>query len=187
MQQVHTRRTLAERARALPAAFWGMLVAHIGVGVFIIGVAGVTTLEREADEALAPGQSMQLGDYEFRLQDIREVPGPNYLAIQGKVEVRHDGAFFTLLHPEKRAYTGRMGMGQTEAAIETRLTGDVYVALGEKLPDGRWTMLVWIKPFVDWIWGGCVLMALGGFIAMCDRRYRRKLRERRSGAGMGGH
>ena len=187
MQQVQTRRTLAERARALPAAFWGMLVAHIGVGVFIIGVAGVTTLEREADEALAPGQSMQLGDYEFRLQDIREVPGPNYVAIQGKVEVRHDGTFFALLHPEKRAYTGRMGMGQTEAAIETRLTGDVYVALGEKLPDGRWTMLVWIKPFVDWIWGGCVLMALGGFIAMCDRRYRRKLRERRSGAGMGGH
>ena len=183
MQQVQTRRTLAERARALPAAFWGMLVAHIGVGVFIIGVAGVTTLEREADEALAPGQSMQLGDYEFRLQDIREVPGPNYVAIQGKVEVRHDGTFFALLHPEKRAYTGRMGMGQTEAAIETRLTGDVYVALGEKLPDGRWTMLVWIKPFVDWIWGGCVLMALGGFIAMCDKRYRRRVHEKRRGAG----
>jgi len=67
-----------------------------------------------------------------------------------------------------------MGTTQTEAAIETRLTGDVYVALGERLPDGRWTMLVWIKPFVDWIWGGCVLMALGGFIAMADRRYRRQ-------------
>ena len=99
------------------------------------------------------------------------------------MEVRHDGAFFTLLHPEKRAYTGRMGMGQTEAAIETRLTGDVYVALGEKLPDGRWTMLVWIKPFVDWIWGGCVLMALGGFMAMCDKRYRRRVHEKRRGAG----
>ena len=155
-------------------AFWGMLVAHIGVGVFIIGVAGVNTLETEADEALAPGQSMSLGGYEFRLQELREVPGPNYQAVQAKVEVSRDGRFHSMLLPEKRAYSGAMGTTQTEAAIETRLTGDVYVALGERLPDGRWTMLVWIKPFVDWIWGGCVLMALGGFIAMADRRYRRQ-------------
>ena len=151
-----------------------MLVAHIGVGVFIIGVAGVNTLETEADEALAPGQSMSLGGYEFRLQELREVPGPNYQAVQAKVEVSRDGRFHSMLLPEKRAYSGAMGSTQTEAAIETRLTGDVYVALGERLPDGRWTMLVWIKPFVDWIWGGCVLMALGGFIAMADRRYRRR-------------
>ena len=167
-------RSAMERARALPAAFWGMLVAHIGVGVFIIGVAGVNTLETEADEALAPGQSMSLGGYEFRLQELREVPGPNYQAVQAKVEVSRDGRFHSMLLPEKRAYSGAMGTTQTEAAIETRLTGDVYVALGERLPDGRWTMLVWIKPFVDWIWGGCVLMALGGFIAMADRRYRRR-------------
>ena len=167
-------RSAMERARALPAAFWGMLVAHIGVGVFIIGVAGVNTLETEADEALAPGQSMSLGGYEFRLQELREVPGPNYQAVQAKVEVSRDGRFHSMLLPEKRAYSGAMGSTQTEAAIETRLTGDVYVALGERLPDGRWTMLVWIKPFVDWIWGGCVLMALGGFIAMADRRYRRR-------------
>ena len=167
-------RSAMERARALPAAFWGMLVAHVGVGVFIIGVAGVNTLETEADEALAPGQSMSLGGYEFRLQELREVPGPNYQAVQAKVEVSRDGRFHSMLLPEKRAYSGAMGTTQTEAAIETRLTGDVYVALGERLPDGRWTMLVWIKPFVDWIWGGCVLMALGGFIAMADRRYRRQ-------------
>ena len=167
-------RSAMQRARALPAAFWGMLVAHIGVGVFIIGVAGVNTLETEADEALAPGQSMSLGGYEFRLQELHEVPGPNYQAVQAKVEVSRDGRFHSMLLPEKRAYSGAMGSTQTEAAIETRLTGDVYVALGERLPDGRWTMLVWIKPFVDWIWGGCVLMALGGFIAMADRRYRRR-------------
>jgi len=145
------------------------------VGYLITGVKDVrqsrvgdtvTSAHKPAEESL--------GGYEFRLQELREVPGPNYQAVQAKVEVSRDGRFHSMLLPEKRAYSGAMGSTQTEAAIETRLTGDVYVALGERLPDGRWTMLVWIKPFVDWIWGGCVLMALGGFIAMADRRYRRQ-------------
>lgn len=165
-----------QRARALPAAFWGMLLAHMGVGVFIIGVASVKTLESQADQALAPGQHMNLRGYEFHLQAIQELPGPNYQAIQALIAVSRNGKPYTVLKPEKRAYSGAMSMPQTEAAIDTRLTGDIYVSLGERLPDGRWTLMIWIKPLVDWIWAGCLLMAAGGMLAMLDRRYRRKRR-----------
>ncbi|MDO4905631.1 MAG: heme lyase CcmF/NrfE family subunit [Lautropia sp.] len=164
-------RTLGQRVRALPASFHGMLLAHIGVGIFVLGVAGVTTMESETDEALAPGQRMELGGYEFRLIDIREVPGPNFHATRARVDVTRAGKPYDVLYPEKRLYPST-GSTQTEAAIATRIQGDLYVALGERLPDGRWTVQVWIKPFVDWIWGGCLLMAIGGFIAMADRRYR---------------
>lgn len=173
-----TTRTAWQRFRALPAAFHGMLLAHIGVGVFVIGVAGVMTLEREADEALAPGNRMQLGGYDFRLQGVGDRQGPNYQAVRAAIEVRRDGRLIEVLHPEKRVYAST-GTTQTEAAIDSGVFGDVYVSMGELLPDGRWTVQVWIKPFVTWIWFGCVLMALGGFVAMADRRYRRAQRQRR--------
>lgn len=175
--EARPERSLRRRLSAQPASFYGMLLAHIGVGVFIIGVAGVSTLEHEADEALAPGQRMQLGAFDFRLDGVGERQGPNYRAVHARIEVRHEGRFHAMLTPEKRTYAAS-GMTQTEAAIDSGLTGDVYVALGELLPDGRWTVQVWIKPFVDWIWAGCVLMALGGLVAMSDRRYRRRRRAR---------
>ncbi|MDO4232835.1 MAG: cytochrome c-type biogenesis CcmF C-terminal domain-containing protein, partial [Lautropia sp.] len=170
-------RTAWQRFRALPASFHGMLLAHIGVGVFVIGVAGVMTLEREADEALAPGNQMELGGYAFTLKGVGDHKGPNYQAVRAAIEVRREGQLIEVLHPEKRVYAST-GTTQTEAAIDSGLLGDVYVSMGELLPDGRWTVQVWIKPFVDWIWGGCVLMALGGFVAMADKRYRRARRRK---------
>ncbi|MDO4682711.1 MAG: heme lyase CcmF/NrfE family subunit [Lautropia sp.] len=167
------RRPMGQRIRSLPASFYGMLLAHIGVGIFVLGVAGVTTMETETDEALTPGQDMHLGGYDFRLMEVREVPGPNFRATRARIDVSRDGKPYSVLYPEKRLYLAT-GTTQTEAAINTRLQGDLYVALGEELPDGRWTVQVWIKPFVDWIWGGCLLMAIGGFVAMADRRYRRR-------------
>ncbi|MGE0799308.1 MAG: heme lyase CcmF/NrfE family subunit [Lautropia sp.] len=162
---------LVDRIRALPAGFYGMLLAHVGVGVFVIGVACVNTLQQEADHALAPGESMTLGDYRFTLLGTGEVDGPNYRATRGRIEVARGGGPARLMQPEKRHYPSTDAT-MTEAAIASGLTRDIYVSLGDHLPDGRWTIKAWIKPFVDWIWGGCLLMAIGGFVALSDRRYR---------------
>ena len=159
------------RLRALPGGFWGMIIAHAGVGVFCIGVACVKTLEIEIDAALAPGQVQRVRDYDLRLLDLKEIDGPNYRAVQARVQVSKDGrALFDLL-PEKRFYPTTQSV-MTEAAIDSGFTRDLYVALGEQLPDGRWTIKTWVKPFVDWIWAGCFMMAIGGFVAISDRRYR---------------
>jgi cytochrome c-type biogenesis protein CcmF len=172
------------RLRSLPGGFWGMIVAHAGVGVFCIGVACVKTLEIEIDAALGPGQTVQVRDYELRMLDLREVQGPNYRAVQARVQVSRDGrALFDLL-PEKRFYNATQ-MVMTEAAIDSGLTRDLYVALGERLPDGRWTIKTWVKPFVDWIWAGCFMMAIGGFVAIADRRYRSARAASKAGRGVG--
>jgi cytochrome c-type biogenesis protein CcmF len=160
-----------ERARALPAGYYGMLVAHVGVGVFCIGVAGVSTLETEIDAALGPGDTVRIGNYTLRLTEFRDVDGPNYQAMRGHIEATRDGGRMFLLLPEKRFYTATQTV-MTEAAIHSGITRDLYVSLGEALPDGRWTIKAWVKPFVNWIWGGALLMAIGGFFAISDRRYR---------------
>jgi cytochrome c-type biogenesis protein CcmF len=159
------------RLRALPGGFWGMVTAHAGVGVFCIGVAGVTTLQVETDTALGPGDSVTVREYELRLLSLHDVGGPNYGAVRGRIRVLRDGVPQFELAPEKRRYAAS-GSVMTEAAIDSGLTRDVYVSLGEPLPDGRWTVRAWVKPYVDWIWAGCFLMALGGFFAIADRRYR---------------
>jgi cytochrome c-type biogenesis protein CcmF len=160
-----------ERLRALPGGVWGMAVAHAGTGVFCIGVACVKTLDVEVDAALGPGESIQVRGYTLRMVDIKPFAGPNYDGVRGRLQaLRNDRVEFELL-PEKRFYPSTRSV-MTEAAIDSGLTRDVYVSLGEQLPDGRWTVKAWVKPFVDWIWAGCFLMALGGAIAMADRRYR---------------
>jgi cytochrome c-type biogenesis protein CcmF len=163
--------TWPARLRALPGGFWGMIVAHAGVGVFCIGVAAVKTLDIEVDAALGPGQTVSVRGYELRLLDMKEIAGPNYRAAQARVQVSKDGRVLFDLLPEKRFYSTTQ-MVMTEAAIDSGLTRDLYVSLGEQLSDGRWTIKTWVKPFIDWIWAGCFMMAIGGFIAISDRRYR---------------
>ena len=172
---------LVERIRSLPGGFYGMLLAHMGVGVFAIGVACVNTLQVEADRAVTPGESISLKNYEFKLIALAPADGPNYKATRGQVEVSKDGEAQFTLWPEKRVYASQ-GSVMTEAAIDSGLTGDVYVSLGELLPDGRWTIKAWIKPFIDWIWAGCFMMAFGGFVAIADRRYRAVRRQTAQGA-----
>jgi cytochrome c-type biogenesis protein CcmF len=161
----------SSRIRALPAGFWGMIIAHAGVGVFCIGVACVQTLVVEIDTALAVGQSTPIREYELRLTSLQEIDGPNYKGVRGRVQVLERGQPQFELLPEKRRYD-TSGMVMTEAAIDSGLTRDLYVSLGEPLPDGRWTIKAWVKPYVDWIWAGCFMMAIGGFVAIGDRRYR---------------
>ena len=167
------------RARAAGAApfagstrsYWGMQLAHLGVAVFIIGVTLVRGFEVEKDLRMGIGDSTTIAGYTFRFDGVVESQGPNYVAERGYVQVSRDGRDIVLMHPEKRVYTVQT-MPMTEAAIDTGLLRDLYVSLGEPLAGGAWSVRIYYKPFVDWIWGGCLLMALGGLLAVSDRRYR---------------
>jgi cytochrome c-type biogenesis protein CcmF len=165
--------TLGAKLRAQSLSWYGMTVAHVGIAVFILGVTIVKGYETERDLRMAPGQHTVIGGYDFEFKGVREVPGPNYTAIQGTFDIRHAGSAKVIrtLFPQKRMYPVS-GQTMTEAAIDTGLTRDLYVSLGEPVEGDAWGVRVYHKPFVDWIWGGCVLMALGGFLALADRRYR---------------
>jgi len=162
------RRRLANQ----PRGYYGMLIAHCGIAVFIIGVTLVKGYETERDVRMAIGDSVTVGGYEFRFNGAENVTGPNYRAARGNVAVSRNRSVVRTLHPEKRVYNAQQ-MAMTEAAISTGLFGDLYVSLGEPVADGAWSVRIYHKPFVVWIWGGCLIMALGGFVALTDRRYRR--------------
>jgi cytochrome c-type biogenesis protein CcmF len=162
---------LGRRLRSLPRGYWGMLLAHFGVGVFIIGVTMVRGYQTEKDVRMAVGETVTAAGYVFKLDGLEQVQGPNYQSTRGIVRVTRDGSDIVSLYPEKRIYTVQR-MPMTEAAIDSGLTRDLYVSLGEPVGEGAWVVRVYHKPFVDWIWGGGFLMALGGLIAVSDKRYR---------------
>ena len=180
------RGNFMQRARGQSLSYYGMQFAHLGVAVFIIGVTLVKGYETERDVRMDVGDTVQAGGYEFRFNGITETQGPNYVASQGRISASKNGKLVTELFPEKRQYNAT-GMPMTEAAISPGWLGDLYVSLGEPIPgsDGAWAVRVYIKPFVDWIWAGCLLMALGGILAVSDRRYRihRKAGALKPGAG----
>jgi cytochrome c-type biogenesis protein CcmF len=158
-----------------PRAFWGMHAAHLGIAITIVGITMVKNYEVERDVRMAPGDTIEVGGYTFRFKGVSDAPGPNYRAARGEVDVSKDGTVFRVLYPEKRNYFSS-AMPMTEAAIDPGLTRDVYVSLGDPLEgnDGAWSVRVYYKPFVDWIWAGAFLMAFGGVLAISDRRYRVK-------------
>ena len=159
------------RLQGVPRATWGMLLAHFGVAVFVVGVTLVKGYESEKDVRMEPGDTVEVGGYTFRFDGVRDVTGPNYVAGRGQIPVTRNGKLVTTLYPEKRIYRVQ-NQPMTEAAIDTGFTRDLYVSLGEAVSDKAWVVRVHHKPFVDWIWGGCLLMALGGALAASDRRYR---------------
>ena len=179
---------------ALPRTFLGMHVAHLGVAIFIVGVTLVGGYEQERDVRMEVGDSVEMGRYTFRFDGVEERTGPNYQARVGSVIVAKDGEGFVRMRPEKRIYNAR-GMPMTEAAIRSNPLHDLYVSLGEPLENGAWSVRIYYKPFVTWIWFGCATMAVGGALSLSDRRYRvaigRKLRakgqttKRHATAGMG--
>jgi cytochrome c-type biogenesis protein CcmF len=154
-----------------PRGWWGMVAAHLGVAVFIAGVTLVTGYQAERDVKMNVGDTLTVNRYTFRFDGITNRTGPNYQAARGIVDVSRNGEHVLTLNPEKRNYLSSQ-MPMTEAAISSGLAGDIYVSLGEPIGDGSWSVRVYLKPFVTWIWGGCILMALGGFLALSDRRYR---------------
>jgi cytochrome c-type biogenesis protein CcmF len=161
-------------------AYWGMVLAHTGVAVFVAGVTLVKGYESDKDVKMRAGDSVELAGYSFRMESVSPVRGPNYTAAQAKIAVTRSGKPVTTMYPERRTYTVSEQV-MTEAAINPGLTRDLYVSLGDPLDErGTWLVKVQHKPFVDWIWGGCLIMALGGLLAASDRRYRFAVRERRS-------
>jgi cytochrome c-type biogenesis protein CcmF len=164
------------RMRQQPRSYWGMVLAHVGVGVFIVGVTTVKGYEVERDVRMDVGDTIVVGGYTFKFQGTREVTGPNYRASRGAIEVSKGGRAIETLYPEKRIYSVQQ-MPMTEAAIDNGPFGDLYVSLGEPVANGAWSVRVYYKPFVTWIWFGCILMALGGLLAILDRRYRRLARQ----------
>jgi cytochrome c-type biogenesis protein CcmF len=159
------------RFAAVPRSYWGMLLAHCGVAVFIVGVTMVKGYEEEKDLRMNVGETATIGGYLFRFDGVQELAGPNYIAGRGTFHVSKQGKDITVLHPEKRIYTVQK-QPMTEAAIDTGLWRDLYVSLGEPLEGGAWSVRLYHKPFIDWIWGSCLIMALGGVVAISDRRYR---------------
>jgi cytochrome c-type biogenesis protein CcmF len=156
-------------------AHYGMVLAHVGVAVFVVGVTLVKGYESELDLKMRPGDAATLGGYEFRMEGVGNVKGPNYVAAQARIAVTRNGRPMTTLYPERRVYTVQNQV-MTEAAIDPGLTRDLYVSLGDPLEGGAWLVKLQHKPFVDWIWGGCLVMALGGLLAATDRRYRFSMR-----------
>ncbi|GHT80337.1 c-type cytochrome biogenesis protein CcmF [Betaproteobacteria bacterium] len=160
-----------------PAAWWGMWLAHFGVGLFIVGATLVGSLQSSLDLRMRPGESADFAGYAVRLVQVDERSGPNYDALAATLDISRAGRPVAVLHPEKRFYR-TIGMPMTEAAIDVGLFRDLYAALGEQLPGGDWIVSLHDKPFISWIWAGCAMMILGGLLAVVDRRYRRGGRRR---------
>jgi cytochrome c-type biogenesis protein CcmF len=170
--------------RAVPRAIHGMNLAHFGLGVFVIGVSLASGYSIERDVRLAPGESASLGRYSFRFEGVTPRQGPNYESQVGRLEVSRGGDPVASIETEKRSYMAQ-GNVMTDAGIDASLSRDLYVALGEPLGDGAWSLRLYFKPFVRCIWLGGFLMALGGLLAASDRRYRlRVAAERRADASL---
>ena len=170
LQQVVTR---LRKPGRIGLSFWGQHIAHVGIAVFVVGVTGVNSYEVERDVRMHVNDVVTIEPYSFQLKSLGEVTGPNYKAVRADVEVKRGNEVIETLQPEKRRYFSS-AMPMTEAGIDSGFMRDLYVSLGEPLDDARteWSMRVYYKPFVPWLWGGVLLMVLGGLFAALDRRYR---------------
>jgi cytochrome c-type biogenesis protein CcmF len=164
-----------QRIPSLSLSFNGMILAHIGVAVTVVGVTMVANYSQEVSVRMAPGDSHTLGDYRFEFVEAGPIRGPNYQADAIRFRVYDGERQIGELMPEKRRYTAR-GSVMTEAAIDVSLFRDLYVSMGEPLENGAWGMRLQVKPFMRWVWLGAIFMALGGLMAMFDKRYRQPRR-----------
>jgi cytochrome c-type biogenesis protein CcmF len=163
----------------------GMSIAHLGVGLFVLGVTIVSAFSVEADLRMVPGQSVDVAGYTFELRSLRNVQGPNYQALEGEVDVRKGRAFVAQLRPQKRTYLVQQSP-MTEAGIEASWNRDLFVALGDPLGNDSWSVRLQYKPMIRFIWLGALVMALGGLIAASDRRYRVAARAAQPSAKLSG-
>ncbi len=157
-----------------PRAFYGMTLGHLGIAMFIAGITLTSLYSTEKDVGLAPGETYDLGEYQFIFSSVDTVQGPNYTADQGTVQVLKNGEPVTTLYPQKRTYQSQRAMPMTEAGIDAGFTRDIYVALGEPLGNGRWAVRLYHKAYIRWIWLGAFITGLGGLLAATDRRYRQR-------------
>jgi cytochrome c-type biogenesis protein CcmF len=163
------------RGQQLTAALLGMVIAHAGVGMFAIGASGVESYKIEKDVALKPGQSFAIAGYEFLFVNATPVRGPNYDAVQALVKVTRGGRPVAVLMPQKRHFWVQQ-TDNSQAAISVNWSRDLFVAMGNSLGAGAWSMRIQYKPLVRYIWLGAFVMAVGGLVAATDRRYRLRVR-----------
>jgi cytochrome c-type biogenesis protein CcmF len=161
----------AEGAVRIRPAMLGMAVAHLGVGLFVFGVTIVSAFNIETDQSMRAGQTLDVAGHQFEFRELRQVQGPNFSAIEGAVEIRRDGEFIGEVRPQKRRYLVQQSP-MTEAGIHVDWNKDLFVALGDQLGNDAWSVRIQYKPMIRFIWLGCLVMALGGLIAITDRRYR---------------
>ncbi|MNC85465.1 Cytochrome c-type biogenesis protein CcmF [compost metagenome] len=181
MRHVGVGGSLLSRLRATPRAYYGMLLAHVGIAVFVTGVTLVKGYEAEKDVRMATGDTVELGGHVFRFEGVTEAKGPNYVAARATLAVTKEGQAVARLQPERRVYRVQESP-MTEAAIDYGLFRHLYVALSESVGPDTWIVRVHYKPFIAWIWSGCLLMAFGGLLAATDRRYRVGARAPRAAA-----
>jgi cytochrome c-type biogenesis protein CcmF len=155
----------------LTRSHWGMVTGHLGFAVMLIGICLVSAYSVERNVRMAEGDSVNINNYEFVFKGVFAHDGPNYSSDMGKVEVFEDDEFVTTLTAEKRFYPVQRTT-MTEAGIDSGFTRDLFMALGEQLKNGDWSIRIYVKPFIDWIWAGAFIMALGGVFSISDRRYR---------------
>ncbi|NRP12431.1 Cytochrome c-type biogenesis protein CcmF [Aliiroseovarius sp. xm-m-379] len=159
------------RLTRLPRADWGKFAAHVGLGVTMMGISGLEAWQHEDIRTTMIGEPFEVSGYTVTLEEVNREQGPNYISTKATMRIEQDGQTVALLHPEKRVYPVQ-AMPTTEAAISNGFWGDIYVVIGDPQDDGGWAVRTFIKPFVNWIWIGCTLMALGGLISLSDRRFR---------------
>jgi cytochrome c-type biogenesis protein CcmF len=161
-----------QRLATVPAGFYGMTIAHLGIAVFVTGITLTSVYSVEKDVRMAPSDTLDMSGYIFAFHGVKQTQGPNYVAEQAFVTVSHEGKQVARLEPQKRVYQVQK-MPMTEAAIDAGLFRDLFVAIGEPLGDqGAWSLRIYYKSFIRWIWLGAVFMAVGGLCAACDKRYR---------------
>lgn len=155
-------------------SYWGMVAAHLGLAVTIVGIAFSQNYSVERDVRMKSGDSVDIHEYRFTFRDVKEVTGPNWRGGVATIGVTREGKPETVLYAEKRYYN-TAGSMMTEAAIDGGITRDLYAALGEELENGAWAVRLYYKPFVRWIWAGGLMMALGGLLCLFDPRYRKRV------------
>ena len=171
-ERVKNRKNKLFSLTKIPAGFWGMTLGHIGIAVFAVGVSLTSLYSIEKDLRLDKGETVNIAGYDFTFGGVTDVTGPNYLAEEGLLTVTREEQVIAQLRAQKRDYNSQMGI-MTEAAIDAGLTRDLFFALGEQLDANSWSVRIYHKPFVRWIWLGALFMAFGGLIAVMDKRFRR--------------
>ena len=171
--------------KGLTGSYWGMLIAHAGLAICVLGVGLSASYDLQRDVRMVPGDHVDLGEYSFQFVGVKPADGPNFSAYRGQVLVTVGDQLITTLWPEKRNYKAA-GQTMTEAAIDGKLTRDLYVSLGEPLGGNAWAIRVQVKPFVRCIWLGALMAGLGGLIAGNDKRYRRRKSRLTTASNVGG-
>jgi cytochrome c-type biogenesis protein CcmF len=170
--EIRERQKMGRNFFSLPRSMIGMLVAHIGLGMFVLGVTVTSVFSIEKDLALRAGDTVELAGYQFKLESLRNAEGPNFDAVEGMVTIRRNGKVVTTLYPQKRVYRVQTSP-MTEAGIDAGWTRDLFVALGDNLGDGSWSLRIQFKPMVRYIWLGALVMAFGGLLSMSEPRSRK--------------